>query len=134
MEEISKGRSHDIYAEVISQNIPDKVELFLSTYAPGGLRPITFQRISRYGYRANIPDNLIAKEDIIGYQIAITENGRRIAYPGNSLEWAADFINGSMYEVRIVDDKSPVTLFDVETDKKQIRRSHRDFRYVFIRR
>lgn len=131
VEEISKGRSHDIYAEVISQNIPDKVELFLSTYAPGGLRPITFQRISRYGYRANIPDNLIAKEDIIGYQIAITENGRRIAYPGNSLEWAADFINGSMYEVRIVDDKSPVTLFDVETDKKQIRRSHRDFRYVF---
>ena len=49
VEEISKGRSHDIYAEVISQNIPDKVELFLSTYAPGGLRPITFQRISRYG-------------------------------------------------------------------------------------
>lgn len=131
IEEITKGAPYILRAEVISQEKPDCVELYLSTYAPRLLRPIAFERTSRYGYQAVIPQELIDKEDMLCYRIAVTRKGKTTIYPVNENGFYGDFLTTPMYEMRVVDKAAPVTLLDVEHDKTHIRRSHRHYRYIF---
>jgi hypothetical protein len=131
VEEITSGGSYTIYAEVISGEMPERVELYLSTYAPRQLPPISFERTSRYGYKAVIPQELIDKENMLCYRIAVTQDRKKIIYPQSENRQYADFLTTPMYEMRIVEKAAPIALFDAENDKNSIRRSHRHYRYIF---
>lgn len=131
VEEITKGKPYNINIEIISAQEPDNVMLNLFTLAPGRSRPINFTKTSRYGYTAIIPEQLIDEEDILNFQVSVSINGKRTTYPENV---SGNFNNSSdagMYTLRVVDDKSPICLLDVETDRGQMRRSHRQYRFVF---
>lgn len=129
--EITKGNPHNINIEIISAQEPDDVKLYVYTLAPGRSRPIDFKKTSRYGYTASIPQELLKEEDILNYQISVDVNGEYRIYPENVSGYFTNFSNGRMYSLRIVEDKAPICLLDVENDRGQMRRSHRQYRYTF---
>lgn len=131
VEEVTKGGSHDIDIEIISSNEPDEVKLYVYTLAPERLDAIDFKKTSRYGYTATIPKELINQEDILNYQISVSVNGKSEIYPENVFGRFVNFSNTRMYNLRVVEDKAPICLLDVENDCDQMRRSHRHYRYIF---
>lgn len=129
--EIVSDRPHTLYAEVISADRPEKVELILSSYAPGVVARIPFKQVSRYGYQAVIPADVTAQEAMFCYRIAVTHKGDTRLYPDNTAGLSGDFISNEMYSMRVVKPETPICLFDAETDHKHIRRAHRHYRYLF---
>jgi len=131
VEEITKGKSHAIEIEVISAEEPEEVKLLINTLAPERAEPIDFSKVSRYNYTAAIPDSILQEEDLLNYQIAVTYKGEQTVYPENASGSFVNFMNTRMYTLRIVKDKAPICLLDVEQDKGQLRRAHRHYRYIF---
>lgn len=131
VEETTKGKPCTIDIEVISAREPDNVWLSVYTYAPGRSRPIAFEKTSRYGYSASIPGELLEKEDMLDYQISVDTDGKYRTYPENATGYFINFSNTRMYTLRIVEQKAPVCLLDVENDRGHMRRSHRQYRYIF---
>jgi hypothetical protein len=130
-EEITKGKPHTIDIEIISAKEPEGVKLHIFTFAPKELEAIDFKKISRYGYTASIPENVINEEEMLSYQISVDYNEVKTIYPENVSGGYVSFLNTQMYSMRVVNDKAPVCLLDVENDRQQIRRSHRHYRYIF---
>ena len=131
-EEISRGKPHTINVEIISAQEPREVRLHLSGVATGrSSRPtIEFIKTSRYGYTASIPENLINEENILNYQISVNYNEYNTVLANISREPISS-PNTQMYSIRIVDDKAPICLIDVEKDRAEMRRSHRNYQFIF---
>jgi hypothetical protein len=131
VEEITRGNPHSIDIEIISAQEPDDVKLYITTLAPERLRPVDFKKISRYGYTASIPRELLDGENILNYQISVGMDGVYTTYPENVSGNYVNFTNTRMYAMRIVESKAPLCLLDVENDRNRMRRSHRHYRYIF---
>lgn len=131
VEEITRGGSHQIDIEIISAQEPENVKLHVTTLAPQKLFPIDFIKTSRYGYTATIPEELLQKENILNYQISADVNGKPCMYPENVSGRYVNFTNTRMYTLKIVENKAPICLLDVDNDCIQMRRSHRHYRYIF---
>lgn len=131
VKEFVKGRKAVIDIEVISQEIPEKVTLSLYTLAPETVKPVEFKRVSRYRYSAEIPEGIISQEDFISYRISVTSGDRTRTYPSDGSNAQTDFINTEMFSAKVVEPDAPLTLLNVASDYKEIRRNHRHYRYVF---
>jgi hypothetical protein len=129
--EITKGKPHTINIEVISQQKPEELYLLITTMAPRKLPPIVFRQTSRYGYAATIPNEILEKENILNYQIAVTMKGETRTYPEDKQGYFVNFANTRMYTLKVVEKQNTVCLLDVENDRSQMRRSHRHYRYIF---
>ena len=130
--EISRGNDFcEIKTEVISSQMPDSVQLHITTLAPKKLSPINFEKKNRYEYVAKIPKNLLDNEDMLNYQIVVYADGKATAYPKNVLGNYVNFTNTDLYTLRVVEKEAPICLMDVSEDCVRMRRSHRHYRYIF---
>lgn len=131
--EITKGSSHNIDVEVVSAKEPERVQLYLITAAPRRLKPIEFEQISRYGYTAKIPADLLKNEGILNYQVVVDEDNQSKIYPeGVSVNPDNRFFQSpEMYTMQIVDSAAPICLLDVAVDKERMIKPHRRFDFIF---
>jgi hypothetical protein len=131
-EEISKGKSHTVSIEIISQNEPNEVKLHVMTLAPRRMPAVNFKKTSRYTYEADISQEWIENESMLNYLISVDFDGEIQTFPENTYGiFSADFLSTNLYTMRIVEKNKPVCLLDVEKDRTRMRRSHRHYRYIF---
>jgi hypothetical protein len=129
--EMTKGRPNNVDIEIISSKEAGNVKLCIYTRAPEKFRLIDFKKISRYGYTATIPEDLLNKEDVLDYQIYMDIDGEHKIYPENVDGPFVNFSNTPMYSIHTVKGSYPISLLDVENDCGQMRRAHRQYRYIF---
>ncbi|MEJ0030029.1 MAG: hypothetical protein WDO15_06515 [Bacteroidota bacterium] len=121
-EEVSDGHSLTISAQVVSEEKPQSVELFVFA---GGFRPerIQMKNERRFDYSATI-DAKSVKAGFLRYYITVTTNAGPITFPGDVNERPADwgFGDEDPYTIRVVASDAPVWLFNAATDADQMAR------------
>ena len=128
VEELTRGMQHKINIEVISTKESENIRLSIGG---GRSRGINFEKTSRYGYTAALPEDLLANEGILSYQISLMNNvDNRMNRDGFPVSFSTDS-ETKTYNLRIVDCKAPICLLDVENDRGHMRRSHRQYPYIF---
>lgn len=116
-----------IRAEVFSDTPPDEVVLFARRLGHRKFEPLPMQTDEGYAFRAVIPANSpILGSGIIEYAITVGLGGKKRSYPadveGSPPDW--NFAGQVHWQTRIVDPRSPLTVFDPKRDHGAILYPH----------
>ena len=118
LNEVSSGDSVLVEAEVVTAEAPASVKLLV--YGESGPKEIEMKRSMGYTYAATIPQQLV-RRGFLAYHILVKEKEAVQSFPsgyqGHPSDW--DFHDAAPYSVRVVEEKSPVYLFNAadDTDK-----------------
>lgn len=119
--ELSTGEAYTVTAKIVTPAEPEAVDL----HVWAGFRPevIKMTRTHGYSYSATIPAEKV-QTGYLRYFITVKENGQHFTFPsGNQthpFDW--DFHGDEGYRVAVLPEKSPVYLFNAETDSDQLLR------------
>lgn len=120
---LTAGQPLVIEAEVVTKEEPQNVTLFVPSNWQ--FKPVEMKRISGYGYRAEIPAEMV-KEGYLQYHIAVTTGMTTETFPGAAKgtpsQW--DF-TGIPYRVAVVSAAAPLVVFNAHTDTEELSREWR---------
>ena len=116
--EVTEG-TVTVEATVISQTLPDAVELYVMGQGRWG-ETVPMKRDRNYHYKAELP----TKAGFLKYYIVVRNGLENQTFPsditGVPRDW--DFYDRNPYEVRVTPAASPLYLFDASTDADEVSR------------
>jgi len=119
LSEIAKNSDLKISAKIVSNEIIEKVEVWLQN--GNNYENVELKRITGYVYSAEIPSKVL-QTGFLSYRIIITTGENTFSFPsgikGNPGEW--DFYDESNYVTRIVKENSPIYIFNAVQDSDYI--------------
>ena len=116
-----------IRAEVFSDTPPDEVMLFARRLGHRKFETFPMQTLEGFAFQAIVPANSpILGSGIIEYAITVGLGGKKRSYPadveGSPVDW--NYSGQVHWQTRIVDPRSPLTVFDPERDHGAILYPH----------
>lgn len=119
LREISEGTFLNISAKVISDSDIEGVKVLLRN--GNNLKTLALNHQAPFGYSAEVPDELL-KHGFLEYRIVVTIKKGSFTYPaeaeGSPSDW--DFHSDASYKVSIVENGSPIYVFNASEDAQEV--------------
>jgi hypothetical protein len=119
--EVAVGKPLQLRLQAVGLDSSDRISLLPSGTGRPGARPILFQRAGPNAWQAEIPAEQLTA-GIFSYRIMIQKGEDVYVYPGpvkgNPMAW--DYYHTNSYEVTVLPEGGPLSLFSAAGDKQII--------------
>jgi hypothetical protein len=128
LKEVTANKSFTITAKIVGIDSNDKVSVELR-HSANRWKTVPMQRLTTYDYSAEIPVDMV-KPGLINYRIIIQKANEFYTFPaglkGNPYAW--DYTNNDTWQTFVVNNSSPLEIFNATNDRTGIMLWNTDWR------